>query len=471
MTKTSTFRSALGALALGVGLVGCVDFTGPGINTNPNVPIAATAGQLFPAVQAFQQSLINGDANRFVGIWDQQLMGINRQFSSIARYSLYDENTYFWDSFYVGGGLHDLRLIQKASFANDKLFLGIAQAYEAMIMDVVADMFGNIPYKLAGKLQVDDIVNIPTPKLERQDSVYLDLQILLDSAITNLTAGTGAGPARKDLVYAGSATKWIAAAHTLKARIALHQRLYALAASEAALGISLATKANDYNSYQSAGTGEENNWFQFRRNRGTDISAGDTLVVLMQSRTDPRLTQYFELSPSGSGVVKGAKPGDEDDGTQSWLSVTRGAPEFRQPLITYDETQLIKAEALSLTGSDAAALAALQAYKTANGITFNFAAPSAGAALRNEIMVEKYIAMFQHMETWSDYKRTCTPNLRANPTAVAPQTKIPLRFIYSASERQTNPNVPSPSAVGVRNFVEGAAAPTPYSGGACTAQP
>ena len=466
MIKTSAFRSALGALALGAGLVGCVDFTGPGISLNPNVPSAATAGQLFPAIQAFQQSLINGDANRFVGIWDQQLMGINRQFSSIARYSLYDENTYFWDSFYVGGGLTDLRRIQAASQGTDAAFLGIAQVYEAMIMDVVADMFGNIPYKASGVLQVNNVA-IPTPRLERQDSVYGDLQILLDSAIVNLTLGTGAGPGTKDLVYGGSTAKWIFAAHTLKARIALHQRLYALAASEAALGIS--SKANDYNSYQSAGTGEENNWFQFRRNRGTDVSAGDTLVVLMQTRADPRLTQYFELN--GVGVVKGAKPGDEDDGTFSWLSATRGAPEFRQPLITYDETQLIRAEALSQAGSDAAALGALQAYKTANGITFNFAAPSAGAALRNEIMVEKYIAMFQHLETWSDYKRTCTPNLRANPTSVAPQTKIPLRFIYPSSERQTNPNVPSPSAVGVRNYVEGAAAPTPYSGGLCTAQP
>ncbi len=467
MIKTSTFRSALGAVALGAGLVGCVDFTGPGIDLNPNVPSVATAGQLFPAVQAFQQSLINGDNTRFVNIWTQQVMGINRQFSSIARYSLYDENTYFWDSYYVGGGLTDLRRIQVASAAgNDKIFLGIAQAYEAMIMDVVADMFGNIPYKASGVMQVNNPA-IPTPRLERQDSVYLDLQILLDSAIVNLASGTGVGPGNKDLVYAGNTAQWIKAAHTLKARIALHSRNYTLAASEAALGIS--AKVDDYTSYQSAGTGEENNWFQFRRNRGTDIGAGDTLVVLMQTRADPRLTQYFELN--GAGVVKGAKPGDEDDGTFSWLSATRGAPEFRQPLITYNETKLIQAEALSLNGSDAAALTALQAYKTANGITFNFAAPATGAALRNEIMVEKYIAMFQHMEAWADYKRTCTPNLRANPTAVAPQTKIPLRFIYPASERQTNPNVPSPSAVGVRNYTEGAAAPTPYSGGACTAQP
>lgn len=469
MTKTSTFRSTLRAAALSVGLVACVDFTGPGIDLNPNVPSAATPAQLFPAVQAFQQAFMTSVINYYVSIWDQQMMGINRQFSSIARYSLYDENSLFWDNYYVGGGLVDLRTIQnQTGAAGDKLFQGIAQAYEALIMDQAADAWGNIIYKSGGVLQAVQ-PNIPTPTLQGQAAVYADLQLLLDSAIVNITAG-GPGPAGKDLVYNGQAVRWIPMIHTLKARIAMHQRNYVVAASEAALGI--ASKTGDYNTYQSANIGEENQWFQFRRNRGTDMSAGDTLVVLMASRADPRAAGYFEnKGTAGAPVYKGAKPGDEDDGTFSWLSATRGAGGFKQPWITYDENQLIKAEALSLNGNDAAALLALQAYKTANGIVFNFAAPIAGAALRNEIMVEKYIAMFQHFETWNDYKRTCTPNLRPNPTSVAPQTKIPLRFIYPLSERQTNPNIPPPSAVGVRNPVEGAAAPVPYSGGTCLAQP
>lgn len=465
MNSTFRLRSALGAMALGAGLVGCVDFTGPGLDQSPNQSSAASAQLLFPAVQAFQQAVLTGDGARYSAVWMQGVMGINRQWSSYARYQLVDENLLFWDNNYTGGGLVDLRNIQaQSAAANDKLFLGIAQAYEAIVIDYVADNWGDIPYKSGGKLQVVQ-QSIANPTLQRQDSVYANLQLLLDSAIVNITSGTGGGPGTKDLVYGGSATKWAALAHTIKARIALHQRNYALAASEAALGIS--SKANDYNTYQSSSIGEENQWFQFRRNRGTDISAGDTLIRMMQSRSDPRLASYFAVN--GSGVYKGALPGDEDDGTFSWLSASRGGANFKQPFVTYDETQLIRAEALSLTGNDAGALAALQAYKTANGITFNFATPSTGAALRQEIMNEKYIAMFQHAEVYSDYRRTCTPNLRANPTAVAPQTKIPMRFFYPTSERQTNPNIPAPSAQPTRNRVD-ATIPTPYSGGTCSAQ-
>ncbi len=479
--STTHIRTALGALALSAGLVGCVDFTGPGIDANPNLPSAASPRQLFPAIQAFQQATVLGDPARYVTIWAQQMMGINRQWSSIARYGLVDESLQSWGNWYTGGGLLDLRLIQSSSAASgDFKFVGIAQTYEALIMEAAADYWGDIVYKRNGVLQAVQS-NIPTPALERQDSVYADLQILLDSAIVNL-AGAGAGPGLTDLVYGGNTARWSAMAHTLKARIAMHQRNYALAVTETALGIT--SKAGDYNGYASATTGEENGWFQFRRNRGTDISAGDTLVTMMAARADTvRMKAYFArwIRPQGAGVpapvdtgiFKGAKPGDEDDGTQSWLSAARGGPAFRQPWVTYDENQLIRAEALALAagGSDAAALAALQAYKTANGLTFNFAAPATGAALRQEIMNEKFIALFQNPEVWSDYKRTCTPNLRPNPTAVAPDNKIPMRLFYDTGERQTNPNIPLPSAQPSRNFVDRPGAPTPYSGGACLAQP
>lgn len=466
MITKNRIRTALGAMALGAGLVGCVDFTGPGIDQNPNVPSSAQARQLFPAIQAFQQASVIGDPARFVGSWTQQMMGINRQWSSYARYGQVDENLLGWGQWYTGGGLLDLRVIQAQSkAAGDFRFVGVAQVYEALIMDAAADNWGAIVYKSNGILQAVQ-ASIPTPKLERQDSVYADLQLLLDSAIVNLP-GAGAGPGLTDLVFGGNAAKWTAVAHTLKARIAMHQRAYGVAVTETALGIT--SKAGDYNTYQSATTGEENGWFQFRRNRGTDMSAGDSLVTMMQSRGDPRLLVYFEKN--GTGVVKGAKPGDEDDGSFSWLSTTRGDPAYHQPWVTYDENQLIRAEALALTSTDAAALAALQAYKTANGIVFNFATPATTATgLRTEIMNEKYIALLGNPESWSDYKRTCTPNVRANPTATAPNLTIPMRFFYDVGERQTNPNIPVPSAQPARNYVD-AIKPVPYSGGTCLAQP
>lgn len=454
-------RAALGAALVAGGLAGCVDFTGPGLDTNPNAPVAGSSAQLFTAVQAFQQAGMTGDMNRLATIWMQQMAGVNRQWLSFERYEI-DENTQGFDNFYTGGGLVDLRTVQAATrAAGNKKFLGVAQIYEAMSMAQAADAWGDIPYSEAVSVLLK-----PTPKLDRQDSVYAALQVLLDSGLANLATGVGVGPGASDLVYANSTARWTALAHTLKARLYLHTAevvgatAYSKAATEAALGI--ASAAGDYNTYQSSTVGEENGWFQFRRNRGTDISAGKFLVDLMVSRGDPRLSEYFATAQQPSPVpggapfdsIKGAAPGDEDDGTQSWLSAARAASSFNQPLVTYAENAHILAEAQTSArggAGDATALATLNTYRTSIGLAALSPATGCGGiactgtALLQEILTSKYIALFQHIEVWNDYKRTCWPNLAPNVTARAPTTKIPARFYYGSGERQTNPNIPSPS--------------------------
>jgi hypothetical protein len=57
-------------------------------------------------------------------------------------------------------------------------------------------------------------------------------------------------------------------------------------------------------------------------------------------------------------------------------------------------------------------------------------------------MLEKYIAQFQNIDVWNDYKRTCIPTLARYQTA----TEIPGRLPYGSAERTANPNLPLPSA-------------------------
>ena len=59
-----------------------------------------------------------------------------------------------------------------------------------------------------------------------------------------------------------------------------------------------------------------------------------------------------------------------------------------------------------------------------------------------DVMLEKYIAMYQNPDVWSDYKRTCLPVLTPFGTA----TEVPGRLPYSSTERTANPNIPLPSA-------------------------
>ena len=65
-------------------------------------------------------------------------------------------------------------------------------------------------------------------------------------------------------------------------------------------------------------------------------------------------------------------------------------------------------------------------------------------------MNEKYIVLFQNIESWNDYKRTCLPAL--TPIGGGVDGVIPGRLLYPVAERQTNPNFPLPSQQPARNW-------------------
>jgi len=210
---------------------------------------------------------------------------------------------------------------------------------------------------------------------------------------------------------------------------------YAKALTEAQLGIS--APANDYRTYQSSLTPENNFWYQFQIiARDSYMRMGKRLVDLMVARSDPRLSNYFALD--GNGLYEGANPGQQtDDAIMSNLSTTRLDPAFHQPLVTWAENQLIIAEAKYQT-SDATALDNLNAERTAAGLSS--LSGITGTALLDSIMTEKYVVTFQTIEAWNDYKRACTPTLVPAGGAAAVIGRLP----YALDEVNTNPNVPKP---------------------------
>ncbi|HEY0776606.1 MAG TPA: SusD/RagB family nutrient-binding outer membrane lipoprotein [Gemmatirosa sp.] len=451
---TSQLRRARRALAAALATAACLtlapacksNLTGGDLTDNPNAPSKATINEELVAVTAISDATLTADDNRVISIWMRQMAGTGRQWLTYDGPYIIDENSFgSFSQFYTGGGLIDIRTIQaKAKAANDRLYLGIGEVWEALVMGYVADWWGDIPYRQASN------PSIATPALDPQQQVYADLQKLLDAAVADLQAG-GTGPHGYDLIYNGDAAKWTALAHTLKARLYLHvaerdPAAYASALAQAQLGI--ADASGDFRTYQSSTVGEENQWFQFARGRGTDISAGSFLVNLLSTRNaggaDARLTQYF--GPSGTGTVVGADPGQEGE-TYSYLSSTRGDPGFRQPLVTAAENTLIRAEARLQTGDQSGAAADLNAERATAGLPA-VATGLTVAQLYQQIIEEKYVALFQNPEVWSDWKRTCWPNFApANGARV-----IPARFFYGADERGTNPNIPSPSAAPRRNW-------------------
>jgi starch-binding outer membrane protein, SusD/RagB family len=460
------FRTLIAVATASLTAAGCVKFSGDKLDIDPNSPLNATLDNSFVGFQGIMFSQLSSDHAMFANLVMQQLSGNGRQWIS---YDTYDQPEDFMPIgvYYANGGLIDIRRAQAAArTGNYKSYLGILQVWEALVVGVMADTYGDISYSKA--------LVVGTPgALDPQQQVYASLQSLLDSAITNLAGGGVVTAGGRDLVYGGNIGKWTRLARTLKARLYLHtaERIpaaYALALAQAQQGI--ASAADDFQSYQSSTLGEQNRWYEFKVGRSDDVAAGRTLVELMRTRGDPRLTAWFDVN--GAGQIRGQypytnpRPGEEAD--PSWLTDAIAGQDAPMPIVTWAESKLIEAEAAYRATPGAAgetvARAALNAVRAATPMPA-IANTVTGPALLTAIMEEKYVATFRTLESWNDYKRTCYPNI----TPTGGKTNVVVRLPYGSQERSTNPNVPALGAQPARNWNDPVTA-TSTDGTACRGQ-
>jgi len=115
--------------------------------------------------------------------------------------------------------------------------------------------------------------------------------------------------------------------------------------------------------------------------------------------------------------------------------------------VTYQENQLILAEAYNQTSQDPLALNHLNNARAVPGLPALVGIT--GVALLDSIMTEKYVALYQNIEVWNDYRRNCMPALtpynvvgRVNPIW---RGKIPGRLYYGGTEMNVNSHIPDPS--------------------------
>ncbi|HKS90773.1 MAG TPA: SusD/RagB family nutrient-binding outer membrane lipoprotein [Tepidiformaceae bacterium] len=453
-------RLVLG-LSVMLSATACSDFlNGPGLTDNPNSPTVVTARQQLIAVQAGTFTRLEGQLARSAGIYTQQLIGSNNQQLQWATQYGQSESDIpgTMSGFYTGTGLFGLRNIQAAAHAaDDKLLEGIAKIWEGYTMGTAASVWGDLPYSEALNPAI-------LPKLDAQQSIYAEVQKRFDEGITLLQAAPTTGncdPGEGDLIYCASATtranqvgRWIRAANTLKARFYLHlverngaaAYQQALAAAQAGINEAPANATQaihgqapgDFRSFHGSTLDQDANiWYEFLNSR-QDVVAGNTLIQLLVSRGDPRLSAYFDPNAKGDfrGMDQNAKVVPTTDAASVINISVRRSPTFRQPLVTWAENQLIQAEAQFQLNGAAAALPFVNAVRVAVGM------PALGAVTFQDVMIEKYIAMFQNIEVWSDWKRTCIPALTPFGTA----TEVPGRLPYGSAERVANPNLPLPSA-------------------------
>jgi hypothetical protein len=476
----NTFRKAASVLALTMIGAGCSEFlSGPGLTENPNDPTEATAVQQLIAVQANMATRLEGQIARCASIFTQQLIGSNnQQLMWCTGYGITESDiSGAMSGFYTGAGLKGIRNVQQLARASaDSLMVGMALVWEGLSMGTAAAVWGDLPYSEALT------AGIETPELDSQQDLYTAVQARLDEGIAALTAARNAilaVPAdtasncvpnglgtQADLIYCATAVRrlveigrWIRAAYTVKARFYLHLverngvSAYTTALAAANLGINEAPTsptqaihgqaAGDFRTFHgSVQDVDANIWGEFLLSR-QDIVAGNAMIQILKARNDTvRMAAYFDANAQLQYV--GA---DQDNVTVTPVgcaapcaasvldAATRRAFTFRQPLVTWAENQLILAEAKFRTGDSAGAAVNVNAVRTAVGL------PALAAPTFVDVMTEKYIAQYQNIDVWADYKRTCIPTLTPNGGA----TEVLGRLPYGSAERTANNNVPLPS--------------------------
>lgn len=474
-----TTRIAL--LALVWAGAACSDFLqGPGLTENPNNPTTATPQQQFIAMQSNMATRLEGQLARCAGVFVQQIIGSNnQQLSYCTQYGVGElDITGHMAGFYTGGGLVAMRAVQASG---DPLLAGMAKIWEGLAFGTATSVWGDLPYSEANNPA------ILTPRLDSQQSIYTAVQARLDEGIAALQGAATAGNCEPvDLIYCAAVgpratqiQRWIRAAYTLKARFHLHlverngNAAYLLALAAAQNGISeLPTTAAQAMHGQAPGDFrmfhgsiqdfDANIWAEFLLARA-DLVAGDALVQILKARTDPRLAAYFTANAAGQFVGSNQNNLPVPAGGSNVPSVinttVRRVFTFRQPIVTWAENELILAEARFRTGDSTTAVGNVNAVRTAVGM------PALAGVSFTDVMLEKYIAMFQNVDVWSDFKRTCIPLV----TPFGAATEVLGRMPYGSAERTANPNVPLPSAFpagttgasAVRNWNDPTACPRP----------
>jgi hypothetical protein len=168
-----------------------------------------------------------------------------------------------------------------------------------------------------------------------------------------------------------------------------------------------------------------NPWYQFNSQREGYITQFGFMYDLMEGKSDPR-TSFYRSSDSINIPVYGSQT---------------------SPLnfMTYAELKFIEAEAQQRQGSGsvgATLAAAVQANMEAVGVSSSdittYVATLPGSPSLEDVMTEKYVAMFTHVEAWTDWRRTNFPAISVFPGAQL--SEIPRRLPYPEVERLYNNN-------------------------------
>lgn len=329
---------------------------------------------------------------------------------------------------------------------NQLAMIDIMQVYA---WSVLVNTYGDIPYRSA--LNADSVL----PKYDKQQDVYNDLLLRLDSSVANLNpAGGSFGTA--DLLYGGDVSKWKKFGNSLLVKMGMiiadvNAAKAKTIVEKAAANVFTSNADNAQFQYLPSPPNTNPIWVDLVQSGRKDFVAAHTIVNQLNQLNDPRRKYYFTLSNTQD--YKGGTYGASNNyATFSKPSTKITAPDFPATLLDYAEIEFLLAEAVergfSVIGSAAQhynnAITASIVYwggTAAEAQTYlaqpNVAYASAAGDWRQKIGTQKWIALYNRgYDAWVEWRRLDYPIL--TPPANMTIKDIPVRFTYPVQEQNLN---------------------------------
>jgi len=422
-------------------MTSCEDYF-DGVNVDPDNPIEVTPNVLLPVIQTRIAFNYWGDLSRHIGIFTQHVDGVGRQFVVYQNYGVQPNDVdNIWSTLYTGVLADNREMFKLAEEIESDNYKVISLAMEAYTLMTLTDLFGDIPYSQA--LQGLEVLQ---PQFDAQENIYADILRIIGEAQALAANPTNVGrvPGGDDLIYGGDMGQWAKFLNVLEARAHLH-----LADRDASSYNSVISAldqggftSRDDDARFSFGTGatEAAPWYQYIQQRD-DCEVGANYVQVMADLNDPRVDIYGYLQDLGP-----------DTAAHPIYVINRDVP-----LLSFTEQEFMRAEALAQTSGASAANDFYESGITSSmndaGITdetaisdyiATVALSGDNTAAFEQIMTQKYIAMFSDPEAFNDWRRTGIPNLTPNTGS-----EVPRRLPYPQTEIFSNENTPSAGDVNI----------------------
>lgn len=432
------------------------------LNDDPNRPLSSDAVNTLQGVLLANQFWLNGDATRIAMIWMNQATGSDRQYIALNNWNnitASDFNT-AWGFAYASVITNSRIASKQALEGNNRVLQGVYQVLEAHAAGTAASLWGDVPFTEVN-------TGVENPAYEPQADVYTKVQTLLDNAITNLSSGTGQIPSAKDIAFQADAAKWIKLAHALKARFYLHVKNYAMALTEANLGMS--TAADDYKGHFGTTYGSNMNPFYsfmvFDREGYMDAQN-----AYGQDLLNPSNSKYRGNSKTNETARFNFSYSSNSPNTSSSPAEGKFSRSITMPLVTLGEMQLIIAETQARLNGLSAGVTAYNTYRQNLNTGYSIGRNNNGYgtapfsyqpyvdadfqngglenadnitpvnAFLREIYQERYVYFIGHFESFTDFGRT---NNIAEIELKSGFNGSPQRLLYPQSEINSNTSLTS----------------------------